>query len=140
MCYLGPAQPVPPETSPQKAFDRLFGPSSKDRTDRRKSVLDAVDHDLAALQKQLGKDDAQKVGAHLDAVRAIEKRLAIPAACDASSLLLPAEPSFTLDGQAQMDILVRALACDLTRVATLQWSASTSNVVSSTQPGRRVAR
>ena len=64
-----------------------------------------------------------------DAVRAIEKRLAIPAACDASSLLLPAEPSFTLDGQAQMDILVRALACDLTRVATLQWSASTSNVV-----------
>jgi hypothetical protein len=129
MCYLGAGQPVPPETSPQKAFDRLFGPSSKDRTDRRKSVLDAVDEDLGALEKQLGKDDARKVGAHLDAVREIEKRLAIPATCDASSLLLPGESSFTLDGQAQMDILVRALACDLTRVATLQWSASTSNVV-----------
>ncbi|MFO0761643.1 MAG: DUF1552 domain-containing protein [Byssovorax sp.] len=129
MSYLGPAQPVPPETSPQKAFDRLFGKSTEDRTAQRKSVLDAVDGDLDTLRKQLGKDDAHKLSAHLDAVREIEKRLAIPASCDASSIALPAGSTFPLAGQAQIDILVRALACDLTRVASLQWSASTSNVV-----------
>jgi hypothetical protein len=34
---------------------------------------------------------------------------------------------YPLTGRAQMDLLVMALACDLTRVASLQWSTSVSN-------------
>jgi hypothetical protein len=35
--------------------------------------------------------------------------------------------SYPAIGKLQMDLLVMALRCDLTRVATLQWSASTNN-------------
>jgi hypothetical protein len=35
--------------------------------------------------------------------------------------------SYPAIGKLQTDLLVMALACDLTRVATLQWSASTNN-------------
>lgn len=130
MSYLGPGQPVPPDPDPRHAFGRLFGEVPAETRARRKSVLDAVSADLAALEARLGQGDRVRVGAHLEAVREIERSLDLASSCGATYPGLRLDPSgadpFGAIGRAQMDILVRALACDLTRVATLQWSTSSS--------------
>jgi len=130
LSYLGAARPVPPEVSPLKVFARLFDAASPQRIAMRQSVLDTVDRDLAELRGAVGAGDRQKLDAHLTAVRSIETRLALPqASCPATPPDPRATHSFVDVGRLQMDLLVRALACDLTRVATLMWAPSTSNLV-----------
>lgn len=128
LAYRGAAQPVPPESDPQRVFSRLFGTLPPDLQAKRKSVLDAVTADLGALQAQLGSDDQRKLEAHLDAVRDVEKRLSITAAptCGAITLSRLDLDDLPAVGKEQMDLLVLALACDLTRVVTLQWSQAVS--------------
>jgi hypothetical protein len=74
------------------------------------------------------------VDAHLESVRDIERRLA-PAAPPAASCAAPAmgqrlDPTVNENmpaiGKLQMDLLATALACDHTRVATLQWTHAES--------------
>lgn len=128
LAYLGAAQPVPPESDPQKVFHRLFGGLSPDLKAQRKSVLDAVGDDLGTLESHLGRDDQLKLEAHLDAVRDVEKRLYIAPAPSCGSIELGRYDVNDLPaiGKEQMDLLVLALACDLTRVVTLQWSQAVS--------------
>lgn len=128
LSYLGAAQPVPPESDPQKVFHRLFGGLSPELEAQRKSVLDAVSDDLGTLTPTLGRADQLKLEAHLDAVRDVEKRLYITPSPTCGSIELG---RFDVDdlpaiGKEQMDLLVLALACDLTRVVTLQWSQAVS--------------
>jgi hypothetical protein len=78
-----PNTPVSKEIDPRAMFDRLFGgadgregtiaQSRKER--RRKSILDFVAEDAAALRKKLGTADQRKVDEYLYAVRDIEQRL-----------------------------------------------------------------
>ena len=128
LSYLGAAQPVPPQADPQKVFHRLFGGPSPELRAQRKSVLDAVSDDLGALQTRLGKDDKLKLEAHLTAVRDVEKRLFIAPSPSCGSIELGRFDVNDLPaiGKEQMDLLVLALACDLTRVVTLQWSQAVS--------------
>jgi hypothetical protein len=128
LSYLGAAQPVPPESDPQQVFHRLFGGLSPALRARRKSVLDAVGDDLGTLTPTLGRADQLKLEAHLDAVRDVEKRLYIsPApACGTIELGRFDVNDLPAIGKEQMDLLVLALACDLTRVVTLQWSQAVS--------------
>jgi hypothetical protein len=128
LSYLGAAQPVPPEADPQQVFHRLFGGPSPELRAQRKSVLDAVSDDLGALQQRLGKDDQHKLDAHLTAVRDVEKRLFIAPSPACGSIELGRFDLADLPaiGKEQMDLLVLALACDLTRVVTLQWSQAVS--------------
>ena len=44
---------------------------------RRRSILDSVRDDVARLQRDLGAGDRVKVGAYLDAVRDVERRIEI---------------------------------------------------------------
>ena len=139
MVYSGPGQPVPPECNPVAVFQRLFaglaGGSAAAlalRIAQRRSVLDYVQSDVASLQRQLGKKDQQKLEAHLTAIRDLESRLG--AAGDTCTK--PGTPP-TLDylndknypqvTSLMLDLLAQALACDLTRVASLQWSYSRSS-------------
>jgi hypothetical protein len=128
MSYLGPAQPVPPEPDPTRVFRRLFDGATAAERDQRKSVLDVVKDDYAALAPRLGAADRRKIEAHLDAVRAAEKSAlaAPPIACSAPSIGRDDVRDVPAVGKDQMDMLVRALACDLTRVVTLQWSQAVS--------------
>lgn len=143
MSYRGSAQPLPPELDPRAAFDRLFGSFGGDplaaqkRRARQKSVLDGVQAELAALQPKVSGDDKVRLDAHLTSVRELERRLD-SASIPAVSCLQPSRPDplvltdptlFETIGRAQMDLLAMALACDLTRVASLQYSSSTSAVV-----------
>jgi hypothetical protein len=143
MSYLGDSQPVPPQDDPKKNFDRLFGSLSADpfgqkkQHDGRKSVLDFVDDDLTRLNARLGSADKKKLDAHLDAIRAIEKSLDKPGAVLGGSCAVPTygdpgdiykNANFPAVGKAQMDLIAMAIACDLTRVASLQWDTAVSNV------------
>ena len=140
LSYLGNNQPIPPEGDPAKAFVRLFGatpgPSSTSAPngaqilrDQRKTVLDSVLEDYGSLSKRLGTSDRSRVDAHLGAIRDIESRL--DAAAVATVACSPTQPMPTTDfealGKLQMDLLVMALACDSTRVATLLWDYAANN-------------
>ncbi len=142
LSYTGPHSPVPNEDSPWAMFDRAFGELNVDPEAlaqlrlRRASVLDAVGGQLESVSAKLGREDREKLEHHLASVRDVEQRLASPGAMVGGSCEMPVLPSpssvtnpanYGTIGRLQMDLLTMALACDLTRVATLQWSASTNN-------------
>lgn len=158
MCYRGTAgnaKSTPPEDDPKKVFARLFmdaGSSSdalKALAAQRKSVLDSVLRDFKRLQAKVGSDDRQKLERHASAVRDFELTLDKLGGPGGATCQVPAAPpDVNLDpvdcvqderpakcagdyqtlGKAQMDMLALALACDLTRVVTLQWSTAESTV------------
>ena len=139
--YLGPNQPVPPDNDPLRVYKRLFGPtqlgaaSLEQLRNQRLSVLDAVKADFDELVPKLDAEARAKVEAHADLVRDIEKRLdqgfGAFEGCDAPkppTLTDPLNPDlYAAVGGIQTDLIVSAFACDLVRVATLQWSYGGSN-------------
>ena len=142
LSYRGANQPVAAEDDPHQAFARLFGTggtagaSLADLRAKRLSVLDAVKSEFDALQAQVGAEDALRLEAHGDFVRDLELRLQdniAPTDCQVPppvGLSNPYDPAaFGLVGSVQMDLLTAALACDLTRVATVQWSFAGSEHV-----------
>jgi hypothetical protein len=140
MCYAGNDQPIAPEDDPYAMFTRVFGDLSQDESEltrlreRRKSVIDLVRGELDGLKRRFSADDRQKLASHLESLRAIERRLdASLLACEpaaTSGTLDPWDPdNFPAVGRLQMDLLVQALACDATRVASLQFSRAGSYVV-----------
>lgn len=141
LSYSGPLQPIVPENSPYRIFDRLFkgfsDPSTADSAavqeslaDRQR-VLEAISKDLEAIRGRLPRSDRVKMEAHISAVRAIDHSLktgvgiASGKTCKKPDLGLPLDPwkndNIPALGKIQMDLLVMALACDLTRVGTIQF-------------------
>ncbi|MEN8661185.1 MAG: DUF1552 domain-containing protein [Lentimonas sp.] len=80
--------PVPYETNPQRAFDRLFksaGKKVKGNQSRaasnsspvpHHSVIDVVLEDAKALERKLGREDKSKLDEYFTAVREVEERIA----------------------------------------------------------------
>jgi hypothetical protein len=155
MTYSGSNAVVRPEDNPSVMFNKLMlgagggpsiSPEELQRTQsRRQSVLDAVRGDLRSLQGRLGRDDKAKLDQHLEGIAGLEKRLiqpigATPAAgasgCRAPDMTgtfndpaaLALNENFPQILDVQNRLAVAALACDRTRVATLQWSRSFSPI------------
>ncbi|MCX4239574.1 DUF1552 domain-containing protein [Paraliomyxa miuraensis] len=144
IAYRGPGQPLPPENSPYSAYQRLFGDSLGEpleierRIARRQSVLDVVADDYGKLRGRLGGEDRDKLHNHLLSIDAIRERLD-KAVIEFGDACQPLELGAMLDvdkienmpivGSLQMDLLAMAFACDITRVATLMWTHSTSSAV-----------
>jgi hypothetical protein len=143
MSYYGPDQPVPPRENPDQNFVDLFSDLTADPfalellRKQRKSVLDAVIKDYVAFNARLGADDRIRLEQHLDAIREVELRLdatgQVGEACETPVIDSPGEnydqeENYPQTGRAQMDLLFMALACDMTRVGSLQWSGAVSNV------------
>jgi hypothetical protein len=140
--YRGADEPVSNENSPWSMFDAAFSELGTDpielerRRTRRQSVLDVVGGQYERVTPRLSLDDRRKLEQHLEAVRDIETRLGNAGADLGGSCAVPtlgervsdSDPSLLpVIGRMQMDLLAMSLACDVTRVATLQWSASTNN-------------
>ena len=140
--YTGADQPIANETSPYAMFDQVFSKLGADPLGlekvrrRRHSVLDAVGKQYETLSPRLGREDKLKLAQHLAAIRDVEGRLdnaggAIGGSCQipmvGNKIDLNSPSSYPTIGKLQMDLLIMALRCDVTRVATLQWSASTNN-------------
>jgi hypothetical protein len=140
MCYRASNQPLPPEDDPSAVYARVFAELHTDpallerRRLRRQSILDAVGAEYTRVMQGLGSADRQRLDAHLTAVRDVEARLTRhaafggPACADPAVVALDAQANdaFPEVGALQMDLLAMAFACDITRVASLQWSRSVS--------------
>jgi hypothetical protein len=144
MSYNAAHQYVHPEDDPVAAYRRIFGgapvadpgggaPVADPSIARRKSVLDLVKGELSGLQRELGRDEKEKLEAHLDALRTLEKRLdgaLSPTECGALTAPTLSDSKsnerFPDVGAAQMDLLVAAAACDVSRVLSLQWTHTVS--------------
>ena len=140
---------VPPINDPKKAFSMLFAgvnptttidPVAARLQRRRQSILDYVQSDYVALKAKLGAADAARLDTHLASIREVERSLAVAGPTSSSGCNPPdlsgapvdksignqAGPNadFVALGYAQMDVLAAAIACNLTRVATLQWEGT----------------
>jgi hypothetical protein len=154
--YSGPSQPIAPFDDPQIAFDQIFGDMNLDpailarRAARRKTVLNGVSNELRTLGQQLSGSDKRKVEAHLDQISDIESRLNILGS--SNGCLAPARPTLSAsqevlrndsgmeieDPNAHADVplrqtvwrqlMVAALACDLTRVTSFIMAPSRSDI------------
>jgi hypothetical protein len=139
MCYRGRNQPLAPREDPGKLFDDVFGPLTLDPADRarrqaeRQSILDYLKDDVTRLSSEVAVADRQRLDAHLTYLREVEARLQRQGE-NAASCTITARPEasgkgndqFPEVGALQTDLLVLALACGQTRVASLQWSRSVS--------------
>ncbi len=144
--YTGPMQYVFPENDPLKLYGRVFantqlpsggvaGPTNDRAKLARQSVIDYVRADLTALKPKLGMDDQQKIDRHLQIIREVEQGISTGAGAAASvDCKKPGVPSTSITndsipkiGELQMDLLVTAMACDLSRVGTLAWGRAGCN-------------
>jgi hypothetical protein len=139
---------------PKQVFARLFGDTLQSQAElealrrRRRSVLDSVLAEFRSVNASLGYDDKQKLERHASAIRDIERQLELGGVDE--SCMVPSGPpmvdvkvvdcnrdgrptkcltGFADIGKAQLDLFVLALACDLTRVASIQWSTAESTTV-----------
>ncbi len=128
--------PVPKWIDPSKVYTELFGSPLGGRQDelsheRRagKSVLDRVRADLARLRQRAPQGERIKLEQHATALREIEKRLRrverscaalpVPRSFDRLKAYAGGEPYFDAITDLQVDLLARAISCDVTRFATL---------------------
>jgi hypothetical protein len=145
LSHNGPNNPNQSEYNPLTLYNRLFGMgNAAQEAVARQSVLSAVQAEIRALQSRVSAADRMRLEQHFDSVRAIEQRLgAPPASCTAPARPLDSYPD--LMGQEQIeqknrvmsDILALALACDLTRVFSVQFSTCGAGTVFWMVPGFR---
>lgn len=142
LSYAGPAQPVPPQNDPRKVFEQLFSDFQTDSDahqtirDKRASILDTVQSQFESIENRVSASDRKKLRRHLQRVRDLERRLQKGAgskeACETPDQ--PGERNPNSEDtmpkimQSQLDLAVMALACDLTRVVTLQISNSVNHI------------
>lgn len=142
LSYRGPAEPLPPMNDPRQVFDRLFSDMLTDedelvrRRNDRLSVLDTVMQQMSAVRRRAGAEDRQRLEAHFEMVRDMERRLQNERLFDGTCLDTPRPPDQESDSEdtmpeiarLQLDLMVVAMACDLTRVASLQFSNAKNHI------------
>lgn len=141
--------PIPPRLDPVAIWQDLFGSLEGGPDDlglmRKKSVLDFVDRRYASLAQRLGAEDRSRLEEHLTKVRELENALSSQAVADgncAAPTLVDTsdynptsgrnsshgnadrstDAAIPVVGKLMMDMIVMAMACDITNVATLQWT------------------
>ncbi|MBL0216914.1 MAG: DUF1552 domain-containing protein [Myxococcales bacterium] len=154
--YVAPGVTGTPDDDPVDAFTRVFGGGgtttgggSDPKRLRRLSALDRAKAELDALRGGLGGSERSKLDLHLEAVREVEQRIMATgggtggASCQApaidatglTSATLYAPERFPQILRAQIDLMVQAMACQLTRVGVIQSSIHTSELIMSRFPG-----
>jgi hypothetical protein len=120
MSWVAFDRALPPEMLPDRLFDRLFGRREEGWINRKRSVLDVVQEDAAALKKGLPKDDQLRVDEQLASVRDLER--AITGLPPEYRRIDPPEFEDMKDwpriAKLQSDLLAHALITRQTRVAS----------------------
>lgn len=138
MSHKGPDQPMPPLYDPRDVFRRIFSAPPPDDPSRpsRLNVLDAVLEDARSLRTKIGRSDQLRLDAHLESVSRLQGQIAaLPPACVKPSE--PTERNIDSNGREPMenvsrvmiDLLVMAMQCDLTRVASYMLSPGVGHSV-----------
>ncbi len=148
---------IKPEDDPVAAFNRVYGLSSVGADlgeyDPRRDIISQTHKELSLMMKNdLGLDERIKLETHVDALNDLQKKIdgiavdtggASGGLCDTSSFnpnnfntesadgvyppRIHLEENFAPIADLQVDLITRLLACDMTRVAGLQLSHTTSN-------------
>lgn len=141
-------QLIPPISQPSALFDYLFmngmAPGMPQNTmaadnlrTLRKSILDSVADRFKALEARVGTEDKARLDQHMTSIRSIETQL-LAVQPTAAACTVPTRPADNFDmgnsnipawGKVNLDMMVLALACDLTRVANFFWFAMGSGGV-----------
>ncbi len=134
LSYRGPKQLRAAERDPFNAYKKLFGLADADDgvaqslAERRTSVNDLVRAEMQSLmgRKDLSKSDRERLQLHFDSIRDLEVALAckLPqervAEMEAISPEVRSHDNVETIARMQMDIIALAMACGVTRAATLQ--------------------
>jgi hypothetical protein len=146
--YAGAADPVPSDTVPSQILANLFSDIDVDPDlplttiqrlhARRQSVLDTVLGELEGLSPKVSAADRITLDNHADKIRELEMQLGNEGMASEGCMLpvldFPADYDQSEYGSAWdanrddvssrllIDLMVMALACDLTRVGTLQYT------------------
>ena len=134
--WATPTTPLPMEINPRLVFERLFGRAGTHaqrvtRMTEDKSLLDAIAHDLADLQRGLGARDQTRVKDYLDNVREIERRIQRTEAKNSRELTTIDAPigipdTFGEHAALMFDLLAVAYQADVTRVFTFMTAREAS--------------
>lgn len=140
MAWSSPTTPVPAESNPRLAFERLFGSgapgerrkSLERRRQEQRSILDFAREDARTMQKRLDAQDKGKLDQFLTGVREIETRIQkaeqFGDVRDPGVDTPPGVPSdYEAYVQLMFDMLILAFQTDSTRVATLMLAHDGSN-------------
>ncbi|HKP56843.1 MAG TPA: DUF1552 domain-containing protein [Polyangiales bacterium] len=145
--WSAPGRVVPALQSPWDAYTRIFGngtmmpatsmPSgtpapTTPKVDIRKSALDYALAETATLRTKLTVSDRERLDSYQESLRDIERRLTAPMLSTADCVQptlgnkvdVAAEANYPAIGKLQMDLIVAAFQCGVTRVASLQWGNS----------------
>jgi Protein of unknown function (DUF1552) len=142
---------LPTIGSPLSAYDTVFGSalpagtSSQQLLARRKSILDIVKAEATTLKGTLGANERAKLDAHLDSIRQLENKLTQSGGTGGCSP--PTKPGTDAAYQYMNDldalaanlihqqVLVKAFACDITRVACLEYGNDSKLMVNAPGTG-----
>jgi len=130
MCYAGSNQPLAPLDDPYQMLNKLYGRSKGRQT--YASVLDSLGSDLKRVAKSLAAEDRAMLDQHMSLVREMERKM--ETAAKAGELVHP-EPELDPNiervndntpqlARMQMDLLINAMANDMTRIGSLQFMRS----------------
>jgi len=146
--WRGATQLIPPISQPSALFDYLFMngkspagmPQNTMAADNlrmlRKSILDMVADRFKTLEARVGTADKARLDQHMTSIRSVETQLLTVQ--PQVTCTVPTRPAATFNvansnipawGTVNLDMMVLALACDLTRVANFFWFAMGSGGV-----------
>ncbi len=133
--WAGATAPLPMETNPRVAFERMFGRAGTPaqrlaRMRENRSILDSITDEARSLQGRVTAQDRARLGDYLDNVREIERRIQRTEASNAKEVELDAPvgvpATFEEHAALMFDLLAVAYQADLTRVFTFMMAREAS--------------
>jgi hypothetical protein len=142
LSHQGPDQPLTQIFDPREVWNALFGSFSvpDDPTKpHRIASLDAVTADVERLKAKVGTADRMRLDAHLASVEQIRSQIdslaplcEIPPMIDQSNDDIEGQEQLEAVNRAMSDLIVMAFKCDVTRVASVQFTGSVGYTVFNT--------
>ena len=138
IAWRTPTTPLPIENDPRAVFERLFGTSGSTdpavrlaRMRRDRSILDLVNDELRGLGQVVGPGDRAKLDEYGEAVRDIERRIAMAEEQNTRELPVVDQPvgvpsDYAEHAKLMMDLLALAYQTDLTRISTFMLAREVS--------------
>jgi hypothetical protein len=147
--WTGQGQPINPVGDPYVIYKDIFAggdfntaadPAAiKKLMGRKKSILDFVGTNIDQFRKRLGTEDRMSIDSHFTAIRELETQLQASASNSEGGGGQCATPTGMIDiddraqypniQKAHMNLMISALKCGVTKVATLQHGDSSGNSI-----------